>query len=150
MVKITAYHRKRRFPDWREPPTVCDCCQEPLVVLTGNEVIYGKPQGKWPWIYLCMSCGAVCGLHPDSIYPLGTMASQKVRRLRAELHEMIDGIWKSKQMSRFKTYRLMAQLLKYPEGKSFHIGELDEEGCHATAKAFRAWEAAADFDAPPW
>lgn len=142
---------RRRYPDWRNPPEACDSCGEPLVVLVENSAVYGAPRGKWPWIYLCMSCGAFVGCHPGSAYPLGLMADAATRRLRKALHVSIDSLWQSGGMTRSKAYSLLAKLTGR---RRFHVGELTRDECHSANEAFRAWEAANDFhevgDDLPW
>lgn len=147
-MSFTDYHRRKRYPGWRDPPTSCDCCGEPLVVLTGNETVYGRPVGDWPWVHLCMSCGAFVGCHPYSVFPLGVMADKETRAMRRALHAMIDRTWQSGFKTRSETYQLMRRLTGTPG--EFHIGELDKAGCLRANQAFRAWETAADFDDPPW
>ncbi len=92
MVTLKPYHYKRRYIDWKDPPSQCDNCQEPLVTLTNNHVVYGRNFGEWPMIYLCMSCGAFCGCHPFSVFPLGLMGDDGTRGRRRSLpHGAGDG-----------------------------------------------------------
>lgn len=146
---FSAYHRKKRFKHWRDPPTDCNCCGEPLVVLTGNEAVYKLPVGQWPWVYLCMSCGAYCGVHPHSIYPIGTLADRETRALRSALHAMIDPLWKDGHMSRFKVYKMLSRMMRMPDGEEFHIGNLSREECIKAGEVFKDWEMVADFNEPP-
>lgn len=145
MVTLKPYHYRRRYADWRDPPSQCDNCQEPLVTITNNHVVYGKNFGEWPMIYLCMSCGAFCGCHPFSVFPLGLMANDETRALRRSLHAMIDPLWKSGGWSRNEVYWLMAGLMGFTQERRFHIGELSYEECLQANAAFRSWETAADF-----
>lgn len=41
-------------------PTICPHCAAG-VELVGNERIYGRPFGDWPWSFLCTGCGAYVG-----------------------------------------------------------------------------------------
>lgn len=148
-MNFTDYHRRRRYEGWQDPPESCGCCGEALVVLVNNEVAYGRPCGDWPWIYLCMSCGAFVGCHPYSIYPLGVMADKETRQMRRALHAMIDRTWQSGFKTRRETYELMRRLMGFGP-REFHIGELSREECLQANAAFRSWETAADFDDPPW
>ncbi|CAA2409919.1 Phage protein [Xanthomonas phage Bosa] len=146
-MTFTDYHRKKRYKDWLDPPQVCDCCGEPLVVLVNNTVVYGRPCGDWPWIYLCMSCEAFVGCHPYSVFPLGRMADRETRQMRRQLHAMIDPLWNTPAMSRGEVYSMMAKMMGTP---TFHIGELSREECLRANQLFRTWETAVDFDDPPW
>lgn len=146
MVTFTKYHHRRRYADWRDPPSRCDCCGEATVTLTSNSAIYGREYGDWPYVYLCLLCGASVGTHPHSVYPLGLMADKETRALRTALHAIIDPAWKSGRVSRSELYRMMADALGLPR---FHVGDLSREQCHLANKAFRAWETAADFGDDP-
>lgn len=143
MVTFTKYHHRRRYPDWRDPPSHCDCSGEPTVTLTSNSAIYGREYGDWPYVYLCMLCGASIGTHPHSVYPLGLMADKETRSLRTALHAIIDPAWKEGQISRGELYRVMAEGMGL---QRFHVGDLTKAQCHQANAVFRAWETAADFE----
>ena len=146
MVTFTKYHHRRRYADWRDPPSQCDCCGEASVTLTSNSAIYGREYGDWPYVYLCMLCGASVGTHPHSVYPLGLMADKETRSLRTALHAIIDPAWKSGRIGRSELYAMMAGVLGLAR---FHVGDLTKEQCHLANEAFRAWETAADFGDDP-
>lgn len=136
-------HHCKRYSDWRDPPTACDCCGCP-VEFCSHEVLYeGKEFGEWPFIYYCKGCGASIGVHPYSIFPLGTMADSATRRARSAVHAIIDPMWKSGRFLRSEVYSRMAKLT----GRAtFHTGELSLQECHDAVAAFRAaWETVDDF-----
>ena len=136
-MKFTAYHHRKRFPEWRDPPTVCDCCGYELVVLTGNEWVYGRPVGDWPWFYVCLGCEALVGCHPHSIYPLGVLADKATRQMRRQLHAMIDVHWSTPE-GRTTLYKRLAALVGT---STFHIGNLSKAQCLEVNEVFRTWEA---------
>lgn len=144
-MTFTKYHHRKRYPDWRDPPTACDCCGEPVVQLTSNSAIYGREYGEWPYVYLCLLCGATVGTHPHSVYPLGLMADAETRSMRTALHAVIDPSWKSGLVGRGELYRMLGELMGLPPGRRFHVGELTKEECRRANEAFRAWETAVDF-----
>lgn len=72
----------KRVRDWIKPPTHCHSCGEPGVVLVGNEVVYSRPYGAWPYCYLCPHCNAYVSLHPDTDLPQGFMADSFTRDAR--------------------------------------------------------------------
>lgn len=149
MVTITGYHRRRRYKDWRDPPSQCDCCGEPVVTLASNAAVYGRECGDWPMIYLCLLCGAFVGCHPYSVFPLGIMADDETRGMRRALHAMIDPLWKSHGWSRPEVYGLMTGLMGFGPGRRFHIGELSRIECLQANEVFRTWETAVDFGDEP-
>lgn len=149
MVTITSYNRKRRYPDWRDPPASCDCCHSQQVSFRSHDVLYGgKEYGDWPYIYYCEECEASVGCHPFSIYPLGIMADSATRSARATLHAIMDPMWKSGQYERGELYAKMAELLGLPKGVRFHTGSLSLAGCHAACSALRTLQTVDDFADP--
>jgi len=72
----------KRVNHWIKPPTECDCCGTSGVRLVGNEEVYGKPYGLWPYCYVCPHCRAYVGLHPETDLPLGFMADSFIRDAR--------------------------------------------------------------------
>lgn len=72
----------QRVRDWVHIPKQCHVCDRDGVVLTGNEAVYGKPFGKWPYCYLCPHCRAYVSLHPDTDLPQGFMADVFTRDAR--------------------------------------------------------------------
>lgn len=143
MVKLTPYNYRKRFADWREPPTVCDCCQSKHIELRSHDVLYnGTEYGDWPYIYWCKVCGASVGVHPFSVYPLGTMADDATRKARSAVHAIIDPLWKSGRFDRSDVYAMMARLTGR---RRFHTGELSKQECHDAVAAFRTWETVDDF-----
>lgn len=75
-------------------PDKCNLCGGD-VKFVNNEVIYGKPYGKYPYAYYCGTCGAYVGVHPDNS-PLGILADKEMRRLRSRCHELFDETWKNR------------------------------------------------------
>lgn len=117
-------HRVHR--DWRSPPLICDECGSQPVILAGNESVYGRVRGAWPFVYVCLACRAYIGLHRGSLYPLGTMANPATRAARARLHAAFDPLWRSGSTSRRRAYRALAKALEAP---SAHISEMSSAQC---------------------
>ena len=107
-------------------PEQCDNCASFDVRFTGNEAIYGKPYGEWPYVYFCPSCGAAVGCHPGTRIPLGRMADKKTRQLRAKAHQVFDPLWKSGAMSRTEAYNLLARHLGIAY-EQCHISQMNVE-----------------------
>ena len=109
------------------PPTVCDYCGG-KVEFVNNEVIYHKPYGKWPFIYLCHSCGAKVGCHKETRIPLGTLANDSLRKKRMDVHNAFDHLWKSKIVSRTNAYVMLRERLGITANEC-HIGQFTFEMC---------------------
>jgi zinc-finger-containing domain len=100
-------------------PLCCDHCKSKTVAHKSNAEIYGQEFGKWPYIWHCESCNASVGCHPGTNIPLGRMADRHTRRLRHDVHEIFDRLWKERYMSREKAYQWLA----------FELG-IELEQCH--------------------
>lgn len=85
-------------------------------------------------------CDARVGVHKDSarFAPLGTLARAPLRALRHEVHEAFDPLWRRGMRPRFhsrsEAYAWLARQLDRPVART-HIGEFDEELCHAALAA---------------
>lgn len=100
-------------------PKNCDSCQSEKIKFVENKALYGENQGAWPYVYLCQVCEAAVGCHNGTRFPLGRMASRKIRQLRTEVHSIFDKLWKGGLMDRTKAYKWL----------SFELG-LNFDECH--------------------
>lgn len=82
----------------------------------------GHNHGTWPWAWMCNSCGASVGCHPDTDIPLGFMASGEVRKLRRVAHSCFDDIWRAGFMSRERAKEWMRESLNLKV--EFHISQI--------------------------
>lgn len=102
--------RRKQHSDWLAPPTSCPCCGG-HVRLVNNMEIYGKSYGTWPFAYKCDGCGAAIGVHPNSIYPVGTLANRALREERQRVHDALDRIrredWVTVSVARERLARMM-------------------------------------------
>ena len=124
-----------RVKDVLPVPTECPHCQS-WVRLVGNEEIYGRPFGEWPWAYLCtnLACRAYVGLHPFTGIPLGTLATAPMREARKKAKAAFNPLWQSGRMSRTEAYAWLAERLGIPVGEC-HIGWFDEARCEQVIAA---------------
>lgn len=63
-------------------PKSCNICDGLVELVPNSEVYDGRSFGMWPYCYLCRSCGAYVGLHPDTDLPLGFLADASTREAR--------------------------------------------------------------------
>lgn len=103
----------------RNNPSSCDGCGSSRIRF------YHLPKSKrlWPYVWACDLCGAQVGCHSGTKNPLGFMANKETRKLRADVHELLDRIWKSGWLSRARTYDWLAGMLEL-EQPTCHIAEL--------------------------
>lgn len=137
-------HLRKRFGGWLDPPQECDTCGGPAVLVC-NSLLYGRAIGRWPWVYFCLCCGAATGCHPQSVYPLGTMADAATRKARSAVHALLDPMWQSGGMTRNEAYARLAQLMGLPPKKAIHIGNMALEDCHLAAERLRETLMVEDF-----
>jgi hypothetical protein len=117
-------------------PTTCPNCARP-VELVGNEKIYGKLFGEWPWVYRCTdaACDSYVGLHPFTAIPLGTLANKATRAARKAAKAAFNPLWLGvgtapAEMSRTAAYAWLSNALGIEPARC-HIGMFDIAQCRA-------------------
>ncbi len=102
--------QRKRHSGWLSPPDACPCCGGG-VRLVNNAEIYRKSYGTWPYIYLCGQCGASAAVHPETIFPIGTMADKPLREARQRVHDALERVrrayWLDVRQARERLARLM-------------------------------------------
>ena len=93
----------------------------------------------------CVPCAAHVGCHPvgpgqDGTRPLGRLADAELRKCKQAAHAAFDPIWQTRNMSRAKAYRWLANRLDIPAHQC-HIGMFDATQCRQVVAAV----AASDF-----
>jgi hypothetical protein len=123
-----------RVPNPLPIPTNCPHCGA-LVFCVGNQTIYGRPFGDWPYAYQCArpSCGAYVGLHPFTNYPLGTLADEQTRRARSLAKDYFNPLWKNRVMTRTEAYAWLATVMNLPP-ELCHFGLFNVDQCSAAVK----------------
>lgn len=108
-------------------PTECRYCGGP-VGLYNNSVLYRKPFGTWPYMYLCVPCDAYVGLHPGTDIPLGTLANKALRDAskehKATFYELVEVLG----LDRTEAYATLADKMKIDRAEC-HFGWFDIEQC---------------------
>lgn len=122
----------------KDKPAHCSSCGCSFDLrLTKGKEIYPKRldlRNKFYW--KCDRCGAYVGCHPGTRRALGTPADAKLRKLRAQVHAVLDPFWKSKKMSRSEAYRSLALVFGF---RLVHIGEMDVEQCEKAIAFIQSW-----------
>lgn len=123
----------RRVKNPLPAPTECRHCQGP-VDLVGNEAVYGRQYGKWPYLYRCVQCDAFVGLHPDTDIPLGTLAKKDLREARKSAKALFHEVQARKGWSRNQSYAWLATRTSTPP-EECHFGWFDMLACLRAKKA---------------
>lgn len=110
----------RRVLESLPVPHKCHLCDGTNITLEKNSVVYnGKEYGDWPYIYLCNTCRAYVGLHPETNIPLGTLADEETRQARKLCKDPFEKLWRSGKWHRNEAYQKLANAL-----------DIDKAECH--------------------
>lgn len=115
-------------------PEQCNCCGREAVEIKNNAEVYGRSYGDWPWIFVCVSCGAYVSMHPFTNIPLGTLADAKTREARKECKRPFMQIYEKGLMDRSAAYSALAKKLDIPVGEC-HFGWFNADMCKRAAEA---------------
>lgn len=109
------------------PITTCNACAGPVEIVNNSE-IYGKEYGAWPYAYICNTCDAYVGIHPDTDIPLGTLANEQLRGARKAAKGHFFRVLKAKRWERNDAYAKLARLMGIPP-EECHFGMFDLHRC---------------------
>jgi hypothetical protein len=102
----------------------CQCQSDVDARLTsGAEVYPHRPDLADVPRWKCDGCGNHVGTHhktDNPTRPLGNIPSNEIKAARIHIHNLIDPLWKSKQVKRSKLYAEMSKRLGY----EYHTGEI--------------------------
>lgn len=85
-------------------------------------------------------CGTWVGTHhktKNRLMPLGILATPEMFKARVAIHDLIDPIWKSGDISRGRIYAYMKKQLGY----NYHTGEI-----RTMEEARKIWQIAAELN----
>lgn len=116
---------------------MCPYCNQPAVLMSGEQVYPHRPDLHKKWVYACGPCKARVGCHGNSKQPLGRLANAELRKAKIAAHGAFDQLWRSHGMSRADSYKWLAERLNVPVEEA-HIGLFDVETCHQVVELCRA------------
>lgn len=94
-VKRAAFQRVPAH-DQRATPLPCaECGKEAATLVDGARIYPHRPDLHRRSFWLC-DCGAYCGCHPGTTFPLGAPAGRDTRAARVAAHDAFDPMWKVK------------------------------------------------------
>ena len=110
---------------------VCNYCKERAELVRGSALFPGAKELYYHKFWRCAPCKAHVGCHPGTDEPLGTLATQRLRRLRHTVHLRFDDRWKNgrlrkRRKKRSEAYVWLAEKLEIPV-EQCHIGMFDEK-----------------------
>lgn len=122
----------------------CGECGSDAELVSGAKVYPRRPDLHGLKYWLCR-CGAYCGCHPGSSRPLGSPAGRRLRRLRQEVHSLLDPRWQrrvaregvSRHQARGAVYAWLASELGIAVEET-HVGMFSLSLCLAAIEILRA------------
>lgn len=91
----------------------------------GKDAYPHRPDLREKLFWQCGNCKNFVGSHEGNDEPLGVIVSSEVKKLRMQIHNIIDPLWKNKKIKRKRLYKIMSDFI----GKPYHtanIGKVEE------------------------
>lgn len=102
----------------------CECKADIEARLTdGAEVYPHRADLRALPFWRCDSCLNFVGCHhktANRTQPLGCIPNDKIKRMRTEIHAVIDPLWKKKKISRGQLYKRLSESF----GRQYHTAEI--------------------------
>jgi hypothetical protein len=115
----------------------CNYCNKPAKLVSGR-VIYPQRADLISLLFwYCKDCKAWVGCHKKTTRPLGKLATQMLRELRAYVHTQFDPLWQNGQMTRTQAYVWLAEQMQMTV-EDCHIGMFNEEQCRQVMEIINA------------
>lgn len=110
----------------------CSCERSVLAISIIGRQAYPKiPKIAKRIFWQCPHCKQFVGSHKRNGKPLGCIPTQKLKRMRQNVHAVLDPLYKGGMISRSQLYKMMAEHLGIGQ---YHTAELRSE-----AEAKQAW-----------
>lgn len=122
-------------------PLVCPYCGDQARLAFGSEVYPQWPKLALRQFWICTPCDARVGLHADG-QPLGTLANKQLRRMRRQVHDLLDPLWlahNDKGGARRRAYGRLAYALGIAVDEC-HVGWFREGQCARAIEILRRGE----------
>jgi hypothetical protein len=106
----------------------CNLCHAPARLHTGTEMYPHRPDLADVRAWKCTNCDGRVGCHPGTDEPLGTLATEPLRKARNAAHRAFDPIWKELGFTRPRAYNWLARAMGLTVERT-HIGEFNISQC---------------------
>ena len=109
----------------------CPYCGAEVELKDARFIYHTNKSSQWGKMWVCSNfpkCNAYVGCHKGTDIPLGRLANERLRTLKAEAHRQFDPIWKSGLMNRKDAYKWLADMLHISLDEC-HIGLFDIKMC---------------------
>lgn len=104
----------------------CVECNKMVVprMVSGNVVYPKSPWLSYKRFWQCVHCKNFVGCHENSnvnkLRPLGVIANKELKKVRIQIHQAIDPMWREGKIKRTEIYAFLSRELGY----NYHTGEL--------------------------
>ena len=112
----------------------CPYCGAEARLRDADFIYHNAKSRHWGKMWVCSNfpkCNSYVGCHKGTTIPMGRLANERLRTLKAEAHRQFDPLWKSGLMSRRDAYRWLADML-HIDLEDRHIGMFDIKMCQKT------------------
>lgn len=110
------------------PELICPVCGAKPVLVTGADIYPRRLDLKDKAFWRCPKRHSYVGCHPRTTKPLGTLATEEIRRARRVAHKLFDNLWKLRKCTRRGAYAWLAGKLNIPVDKC-HIALFAVDKC---------------------
>lgn len=117
---------------------ICAYCRAKAELVGGDAIYPHRPDLSAKKFWRCAPCDAYVGTHKNSKdhAPLGRLANAELRRLKMQVHALLDPMWQDRSMSRSQAYAYLCFWMEIPSAEC-HVGMFDEDRCRAAIKVLR-------------
>ena len=124
----------------KNSPAICAHCGSECRLTDGKEIYPHRSDLHMLRFWKCDPCAAYVGCHKadDGTKPLGTAADAELRRLRQQVHGVVDPLWqnaKQRGRARQAVYKALTNIghhLGFVDiGTSFHSSHLSVSQAHS-------------------
>jgi hypothetical protein len=102
----------------------CECEKIVNAKLTLGKEIYPHRNDLWNLhFWICDICKNYVGTHNktnNKTKPLGVIPNKEIRQLRQQIHQILDPLWKNKNIKRNILYKKISEKI----GKKYHSAEI--------------------------
>lgn len=102
----------------------CGCQKTVGARLTNGEEVYPHRQDLWQIpFWICRTCKNFVGCHHKThkrTDPLGNIATPEIKKIRQQIHNLLDPIWKEGKYTRTQAYKIISDNLNF----TYHTADI--------------------------
>lgn len=114
----------------------CQYCHVKANKVTGEEIYPHREDLHHKVFFKCPLCDSYVGTHEATGKPLGTLANAELRKLRSEVHALIDPVWQIGGKKRSEVYTSLSKFLMVRKHMC-HVAMFNADTCRKILKEFK-------------